>query len=265
MNKKYKIVFLILLVNVLIVLGIVLINTHKDQGYVTVILDNFGRWIYSDKKWSKIPSSDIPKYSWKKYDLYADNEFFGNYYLMYNKKWYIFDNDKKAIKWRFDTVGLGGNIDSSLDKILVYDMKSSEYSYAKNALESINIKNQDISKIGFKKKYTLDLDKDNKKETIYAISNAQMQGEYSQKLNYTVLFLRSGNKNIILYQHVENKYNSYGGCIPSITSISVGKDKISKLIVNCSFYSDSSILSSIYDYDVKNKRFNRLAVANFQY
>lgn len=258
-KNKHKFILIGLLIYCL-VMALVLLKIFKgDAGYTTVFVDNFSKWIYVENKWVKIPKTDIDNYTWKKYDLYYEQQKMGNYFLAsIDDKWYIFDDNKVSQNWKMGIIALGGDRKSRLDDITISDIEYNEYDYVKEVLKSSKIKNIDLDKVGYKQKFRVDLDHDGTKENIYAVSNAQMQDEAVYDKTFTIIFLRKNNRNTIIYKLALDKSNRYAGCIPSIYSINIDKEKTSKVLVSCAFYSAKNVYNFLYDYDNKTQGFKNL-------
>lgn len=259
LKNKYKFIIIGLIIYCLIMAVVVIKIFNRDSGYTTVFIDNFSKWIFVEGEWVKIPKEDIKNYTWKKYDLYYDQQKMGNYYLANtNDKWYIFDDNKISVNWKMGIIALGGDRKSTIDNMDISQIESDEYDFVETALKSIDVDDVDLDKVAFKQKYRVDLDHDGKKENIYAVSNAQMQGEYPQDKTYTAIFARNKNRSTIIYKLVLDKSNAFAGCIPTIYSLNIDRLKTSKIMVSCAFYSAKNVYTFLYDYDSKKQDFKNL-------
>ncbi len=258
MKRREKIVFGILALYIVFMLGLFIINGKKEEKYSTMFYDNYVKLLYKDGKWSNISNRNINDYSWKKYDLYYNNDFYGNYYLMYNNKWYIFDDDKKSIDWEPGIVAFSGNIKSRVIDTKKEDISSNEYSYSREVLSSLDIDNIDISKLKEKSRYLVDVDSDGDVDKIYSISNAQMEGDYVSNKTFTVVFARVNDKNIIIYKNVINKKNYYAGYSPNLVAFSIDDYKEANLLLSVGSYSDIDTNSYLYKYNTSTKKFDNI-------
>lgn len=266
MNKKYKLVFIGLGVYI-VLMGILLIYNHyssKEKGIATIFIDNSSTWVYSSGKWAKIPSREILNYNWKKYKLYYDHKYFGDYYLMKNNSdsnWYMFDDNKASVDWKSGIVAFGGNIKVDPLEIKQLEIPEDEYKYSIDVLKSFNIKDTDIESNSIKIKYLVDLDKDGENESIYAISNVFTEKE--KEKNYSIVFYRKNNKNIVIYQLINDfdKSNYFSGCMPDVSTIfNIGRDNNPKLVVNCEFYSGIRSYNYLYGYNNKTNEFDNILI-----
>lgn len=91
-NKKYIILILIMVIYG----GIVILineNNKKNKGIITT---NSSQFIISNNKIEVVNKKNF--ISWKKFDIYEDTSYLGNYYLQYNDIWRIYDDFRNPIK-----------------------------------------------------------------------------------------------------------------------------------------------------------------------
>ena len=258
MSKKYKWLIIIFVAYGCLFGCFMLFRTHKKEVNATVFWDNYINIRYENGNWYRISQSGMKSYDWKKYDLYLNDEFLGNYYLMNNKKLYIFDDDKKPIQWKVGTVAFGGNVKSKVSKISTSKISDVDYTYINEVCKSLKVKNVDFSKIINQYKYLVDIDGDKELDTIYSISNAQMEGAYPSKQTFTIVFLRKNNKNIIIYKSIENKSNYFSGFAADMIVFTMENDKKPKILMNFSTYSSAIIEGALYEFNEKEERFDKL-------
>ncbi len=262
MKKRYKLVFICLGIYAIIMAVIIFINqSNKNKGVATIFIDNYSKWIYSDQKWAKIPDSEIEDYSWKKYDIYQNQKFIGNNYLMNSEgQWYIFDNNRKSISWERGTIAYGGDIKIENISYTSTNMTNKEYAYANRVLKQLNIKDVLDENTPLKKKYLIDLDNDGTKEEIFAISNTYQDMITPTKV-YSIVFLRKNNKNTVIYRSIEKFKTHYQGCRPSIsTAFKINKDNNPKIAISCTFFSAVEVNNYLYEYNNKTTDFKNILI-----
>ena len=83
MKKREKVIIGALLVYIIFMIGyFIFMSNKKEDSYSTMFYDNYVKLLYKDGKWSNISISDIDDYSWKKYDLYYNNDFYHYFYII---------------------------------------------------------------------------------------------------------------------------------------------------------------------------------------
>ena len=94
---RYYVIFFLLFVYFVLMFIFFLYPNYKDKHNKTsLIVNKSARWYYEDGKWKDM--TDTNQYNWQAFDIYQDGTFLGNYYLLYNDKWYIFDKNRDPIK-----------------------------------------------------------------------------------------------------------------------------------------------------------------------
>ena len=112
-KKRYIVILAVLAIYVvvmLLVLGKDLLIKDKDEA--TIIIGDTSIWIYKEEGWTNITNpKTIETLSWQEYDVYLDNKISGRNYLWNEDKWYIFDQNKKAIPREGSLLAINSNYD----------------------------------------------------------------------------------------------------------------------------------------------------------
>lgn len=249
-NKKTIIIILLVLVAYL-VLMVILFGSEKvkDKFYnMDIMLSSGAKWHLEDGIWTDI--KDEKNYNWKKFNVYVDNQLLGNYNLLYNKKWYVYDDEKNLIDYDGTIVGIKGN---KKFKLINFD-KSNFDSSGENILKSILKKeNIDFTNNFQGIKITIDIDGDAKEEIIYTASNAFVEDQNITH-RYSIIFIKDDETKII-YQDYQDASMKYSMCVPKInTIIDLDEDSKYELITECNYYSIMGTCTSLYEIKDDNYR-----------
>lgn len=241
-NKKTIIIIFSILVPYLVLIVLLFGSSElKDKIYsMDILLSSGAKWHLEDGKWSDI--NDEKEYNWKKFDVYINNDLIGNYNLLYNKKWYVYDNKKNLIDYNGTIVAIKGNKKYKL----INFHKSNFDTTGENLLKSIlREKNINFSNNFQGTKISVDLDNDGKEEIIYTASNAFIDDEMINR-RYSIIFIKD-DKTQIIYEDYQDVSMKYSMCVPKInTIIDLDKDSKYELITECDFYSIMGSCTSLY-------------------
>lgn len=253
-DKKIIIVLLIFFFSYCIYLFFYLggYNFQKEKNNITtIILDKNIVWNKEKGNWLNI--LDKEPYNWKKYNIYVNNEKLGNYYLVYNNKWYIFDNKKNSINYNGSLLAYSSN-----DEIIIRDFKVESIindEIANTVLSQNNIKiNQEFT---VQDKIKIDIDQNGEEDTIYLISN-HLPLSANENKRFNLVFIIKNNKLYYLYKDIDKTINSHS-CKPSINSIlNTTPSKESEIILTCSKMSDIKNKTYLFKYNKKKDEYKEI-------
>ena len=251
-EKKVGIIIIIIILILFFILffffgGIDSFKNKKDQSII--LIGNNTYWNYKNKKFYNI-KSNISSLYWKDYVVYINNKKYGTYKLWHDDKWYLYDKDRNAVSYDGNFLAISSNynikpVDYSLDS-------ASVDKYVKMVLDKNKIKTNNFT---VKNKINIDIDNDNKKESIYLISNVLPIDEY-EKYRFSIVFMVKNDIIYTVFSDVANESNSRG-CKPYIdTFIDVDKDKDLEIIMSCGGLVTSN--TKHYLYDFKDNKFTVL-------
>ena len=242
-KKKRYVVILVILAIYLLAMFLLFGNYIKKGKYeTTIIIGQNTIWNYSDRKWINITSnSTIQELNWTKYNIYLDNKYTGEYYLWYDDKWYLFDDNKNAIKKDGNLLAFRSNYDIKVHNFSTSEIK--DYSYVKKVLSDNNL---DInSKFTVNNQITLDIDNDGTEETIYIISNVFAIDFYSDTI-FSIVFMVKDGKIHTIYQDIDKNYST-NGCKPYINTIfDIDADNKFEIVLSCGRYSINKPIDMLY-------------------
>ena len=200
--KKGIIIFLGVL---LIYLGIMYMlfgrKNISEQNANEIILIHYNtKFKYNDYKWKKIENDDYKEYESKNYNVYDNGKFFGNYELMFNKKWYMFDNDANSVKFDFELFAHYGEKKLNFIDYKVEPLEQKDVEVINDALNLIGI--NDYSGIYAGEKVVINYDNDRKDESVYIVKGGTKTKVFSlvflaDKKEITILAVFLSNKGIL--------------------------------------------------------------------
>jgi hypothetical protein len=245
-NIKYIIIlFIIISSSILFFIfkGKDLINKKKASNPI-IALENNIMFEYENNKWQKLDYSDIEDYNWKKFHIYSNKEYLGKYYLVNNEEWYLFDNNKKAVNYDGELLGLDT---SHKYKVMTMDENEVEDTltdpYIQAVLSENNLPANSVMTSSFY--LDIDIDSDNIEEKIYIISNKFPIDELDEE-SFGIVFMVKNDKIYTIYKKIDNE-DLFDGCKPYLDyAIDIDQDNKYELIVGCSYYSNNGSIEYIY-------------------
>ena len=246
-KKRVYIVLLIVLVIFLIVMFMLFgTKTIKEEKISEIlVVGDETVWKYSNKKWHNLTyKSTLQDLSWKKYRVFENNKDIGNYYLWYSDKWYVFDNQRNAVKVDGDIFAYRSNFDLKVKDFSIENVDN--YDFVNYVLESNDISiSSEFTSIY---KIDLDVDNDSNDQTFYLISNA-FPLDFQPEKSFSIAFMVKDNNIYYIYKDITaNK--GFNGCKPYYnTFLDVDQDNNIELILSCSKYSVSDRVDMLYKFE----------------
>lgn len=244
MKNKKTVIVIISIVLIYLVLAIVLFgweNFINKFQELYIMLDSGDKWQLKDGKWSDIENEK--DYNWKKFDVYIDNQLIGNYSLMYNNRWYLFDDERVSQKYEGKILAIKGNKKYQVIDFLEEDINEEDKEILNDILNDKEITYPES--FTYAKKVFINLDDDQKLETIYTISNA-FTNDTSVNKKFSLVFIKD-DQTKILYEDKKYADYQYDMCVPKVNSIiDINKDKKYEIIIECNYYSVMGTCNQLY-------------------
>lgn len=245
-KKRYIVILAVLIIYVVLMLLFVGKDALvKNKDATTIIVGDYTVWNYSDNNWLNITNSTtLDDISWLDYDVYLDNKELGKYYLWYDdNKWYIFDQNKKAINKEGSLLAFRSNYDI---KVKNFDTKEiRNYYHVNKVLEENDLSTS--SKYTVANEVSLDIDSDGQEETLYFVSNA-FPLDFSPSKTFTFVFMVKNSKIYQIYNDVA-PYKLNNGCKPYLSAVmDIDQDSTYEIVVSCGRYSVSKPVDMLYKF-----------------
>lgn len=244
-NRTRYIVLLVILVTFTLImyLGFGKENLKKEKEAMTIIVGETAIWNYSDMHWLNVTTpTTIEKLNWLDYNVYIDNKPLGKYYLWYNQdKWYIFDQNKKAIQRDGNIIAYRSNYEIKVQDFQMEEIRN--YTPVRQVLSENSLSTS--SKYTVSQETSIDIDNDGVKEKFYFVSNA-FPIDFEPTNVFTFVFMVKNNQIYPMYSSVEQN-QSVNGCKPYLSGVlDVDNDNTSELVVSCGRYSTSKPIDMLY-------------------
>lgn len=247
MNKK-QIFILCVVIIIIITLGSFLFIKEKEKkSYNLYLFTGEGKmvkWYYNNSKWYIVNTNEKLA---DPFDVYSDGKYIGTYDLVYNDKWYYFDEDNKNVQIDGTKFMINTN----------YNFTSYNFSidYEKNddlAEQLANLLDINYNKFTYNLK-TYNISNNSKLKKIYTIDFYEKNDEYNSfGPTYTAIFSVSNGKiNIINYLSFSQSNNK--SCSLNMDGIFNFENDNNKILLSCTYF--DQIPTDYYIYENKNNKY----------
>ncbi|MDD3340781.1 MAG: hypothetical protein PHN72_01070 [Bacilli bacterium] len=245
-KKKYVILFIILgiyLVILFLMFGLKEFRNKHFEAFLMVSPST--RWQFTGGEWVDV--KDPKAYNNLDFDVYNDNTFLGKFNVVYNEKFYLFDQKKISQKYTGNMLAYRGNRDIDIIKYDEEQIDTEDTSIIQKVLNENEIKYSAEKVSGTKTK--LDVNNDGKQETIYVITNVFNNDVTQSDSIFGMSFIIEENHIDYLYKRIDIYENMIKDmCRPTLHSIiDIDKDKKYEFIMSCSYFSQKGTCNSMYD------------------
>ena len=256
-NEKisiYLAIFFVLVLVVILVLYFLGIIGHGVAS-VDVVLNKEKVVSYSKSKWKQVSKEKYSDYDWKKFTVYEEGKKKGTYSLYKGEEeFYLFNqkgSQRNSVFVTEDSIYVGGRKSSEFIEFEKEDITTEDEEYIKEVLTQNKVSKSDLNNYIRGYKVISDFDNDNKKETMYVLSNI-----FSFNVNdtaYSLIFIKDDNKTNFIYKEIISAENRYSKCASSLLGLLKvdGKDNV-QIITKCSYYS----YSNNTEYGIYQNRYN---------
>lgn len=246
-NRTRYIVLLVILISFTLIMYFAFgkENIQKEKETVTIIVGDTAVWNYSDMHWLNVTSpATIEKLNWLDYNVFIDNKRLGNYYLWYNQdKWYIFDQNRKAIQRDGNIIAYRSNYEIKVKDFQMEEIRNQ--APVRKVLSENNLSTS--SKFTVSQETSIDIDNDGITEKFYLVSNA-FPIDFEPSNIFTFVFMVKNNEIYPMYSSVEIN-QAVNGCKPYISAVlDIDNDNTSELVVSCGRYSTYKPIDMLYKF-----------------
>lgn len=249
MNKKKIIIVLIIIIALGLFSFLFVKQQEKKEHYLYLFTGDtkIVRWYYNNDTWYIANTNE--KLS-DKFDVYNNGKYVGNYSLMYNNKWYYFDDNNKNKQFEGSKFMINTN----------YDFNSYEYSvsYQKDdelVQKVVNKLNLDYYEFTYNLK-SFDIYKNEKLSNIYFVDFYENNSEYNRLgPNYTIAFTVENDK-IIVIKYLNFSESDTNSCSFDLTGIFSFENSSNKVLISCVHF--DQIPTDYYLYEKKLNKYEIL-------
>ena len=211
----------------------------------TLIIGDNTIWQLDEKKWYNIVNNkDMGNLNWQEFTVFVDNEKLGNYKIVYDDKWYLFDKKRNPISYSGNLIAYSANYEMKVKNFS--QEKISDYTKVNEVLSENNITaNQELTSNTL---ISVDIDNDGIDEKIYVAGNV-FPMETDPEYIFSVVFMEKNDIIYPIYKSIEKNKN-FNGCKPYINSIiDVDDDNKYEIILSCSQYSTEGTIDMLYRFN----------------
>ena len=206
MEKSYKIIIGVFLIYAIILLAIFLPGYLNKKNNSLYIIDNSGIKIKLENgKWSNI--TDVDDYNLKRFNIYEDNNFLGEYKVLYSNRFHLYDDFGKEKEYNGQLFAYRGK--SKLEVISLNDFTSlseNDKTIINMALASNNLTSN--YQFNLMQKITYDIDDDGSEEIIYNLNNYYIENNTNSAFSIIFMFDDNDIKTISLEtSSIDDVYN----------------------------------------------------------
>lgn len=247
--KKGKFKYIVIIV-ILIIYGIVMYfafgvdEARERKAATTILVGDSAIWNYSSRDWMRVNTpSLLSSLNWQKFKVYIDNQYFGNYLVWRDDKWYLFDDDKKAVSYQGNLFAY--QADFNMEILDFTTTAITDYTYVQQVLKAHGLDTNSQYTLANLSK--VDFDKDGILEDFYVVSNVFAIDFFPTKY-FSFVFMVDNNKIYMLYEDVDVN-DGVNGCKPSLYTVAdFDNDKENELILTCAKYSNQVPLIMLYEF-----------------
>lgn len=244
-RRKYFIIIVILLIYFIAMYLLFGVDeVKKSKVATTLLVGDSTVWNYSGRSWTNVTNSQmISALDWQKFMVYVNREKLGNYYVWNNDKWYLFDNDKKAVSYSGLLFAYKADFDMNITNFETNQI--TDFIYVNEVLTKHNLVttvNYTVSTVS-----SIDFDQDGTTEDFYVVSNVFSGEKVDQYFSF--VFMVKNNKIYMLYEDVD-KNDGVNGCKPYLNLVGdVDDDRKNELILTCARYSNQTPIDMLYEFE----------------
>ena len=217
-------------------------NIRQGNLEATLIVGDNTTWIYKDQKWGFLRyNTSMEQFNWNEFHVFEDNQDMGDYLLWHDDKWYVFDQNKKAITMNGKMVAYQANFEMKVKDF--QETKVDDYTFVQQVLQENGISTS--SKFTSIYKVLIDFDGDSVEEEFYVISNA-FPLDFEPETTFSIAFMVKDNEIYMLYNDVSSN-RGLNGCKPFYhTFIDTNYDGVYEVILSCGKYSATEQVDMLY-------------------
>ena len=139
MKKRYIVILIIVIVYFTVFF---LLYGRDELKYsklkTTLIIGDNTIWQLDEKKWYNIVNNkDMENLNWQEFTVFIDNEKLGNYKIVYDDKWYLFDKKRNPISYSGNLIAYSANYEMKVKNFS--QEKISDYTKVNEVLSENNI------------------------------------------------------------------------------------------------------------------------------
>lgn len=249
-KKKYYVIIAILVIYFLCMfIFIIYPAMKKSKRQIYIMVDNAAKWKFEGDKWEDIPDDESNLYNWQKFKLYKDSVYAGEYNLLYNDRFLVYDDQRKPVPMtNYDFLAVRSNQKFSVAEYETVEIDEEHMKYVEQILNEYHITSRELVT---KQMIIYDIDSDGNNETIMNISNLFETQAAPSKI-FSFIFVVKDDKITIVSKIVDTLDKKLNYCKPYIHSlIDTDNNKNYEIITGCGYYMNNKNCVEMYEYQSK--------------
>ena len=249
-NKKRWYIFVLVLLGVYFVIMFIFVlypSMKNDEREIFLMVDQDAKWKYENQEWQDIPVTEKDSYNWQKFDIYQNNTLLGNYYLLDNDGWYIYDDDRHPVaKDGVSMLAIRTNQEYQYGAFTSEEVSESDMTYVEQVLNEHNITTRNFSTLEM---FSFDLDSDGEEEKVFTVSNIFNLDFVTPPRNiFNFIFVVDDNKILPILEEVDTYDNMYDHCKAYVDYvIDTDGNGNYEIITGCGYYSNQRQCIEMYE------------------
>lgn len=251
---------------VLLIFAFVLLFAYKDNEHdfeineAFISIDNNNFIEVKNDEWKYVSSDDLLDFEWQKFNIYSGKSFLGNFYIQFNERWYIFDDDNNSIKYD-DVLFMIRGTEVQFYDFDFQNISDNEYDDIINLLDDLNI-SYDENNLNCQKIY-IDADGDGSDELLFTVNNTSYEEENGDL--FSLIYLLKDSKKYFLEKSVQDSDSYYKMPYYDVSYIAnIGNSDSYKFIIYKSYFSSTD--EKCYSvYEFKDDKLTTLLEAELVY
>ena len=158
-------------------------NSSSNQEKISIkyiVIDNDSNWLYNGN-FEKTTSTAI-KNAKTHFKIYADNNYIGEYKLIRDKKWNVFDDEDNFIPYKGNLFAFSSDFDIRLIRIITANITDSDKEFITSGYE-----NKTFDYLITNDVVNIDLDDNGQIDKVVALSNSNEEIDNNYNLVYIIL------------------------------------------------------------------------------
>ena len=173
------------------------VNENDEVNNKYLVLENDSTWKYN-KEWSSTSKSLAQRSG--NFKIYSDNNYIGEYKLVYSNAWNVFDENDRYVSYTGKLFAFSNDFDIKLIRTNIVNITEDDKNYILSGYDNKNFDNLLSNDM-----INIDLDNNGVIDKIVAISNIGDEDSINYNLVYIIL---NGRLYTLLNENLENIYES---------------------------------------------------------
>ncbi len=272
-DKKYVILIFIVVILIIVTLMILLMQNNDDvdkpntlkpstdadnpvveDKYDYLVIGDYSLWSYNKEKdtWSKRSDFNVDN---KKFDIFINNNYFGNYYLKFVKSWNIFDENDNYVDYDGNLIAHTQNIDVAIKNYEITEIDSQEKKEILNIIgDDVDLDNLDVNE-----KIVVDLDNNGVNDKIVNVSNIHYTNDDVSRNNIfnLIYVVINGDVNILINEKIKEKDMLIAPSYNVNYLLNINNEKTASIIITEGFFSEAGDTANLL-FQFKDNKYKKI-------